>query len=123
MLLPEIEHRANTPRAAFITDSFIPPAGHNGRSVIPLTGGLACAIPSIMAARAIPSRKDRLITILVTPLMSCSARIPVYALLIPLAIPDGVRWGWFDAQGLLLTWVYRSGASLALSLAETRAQV
>jgi len=117
MLLSVLEDSGYMPRAAFITDRIMRAAGLNGRSVIPLTGGLACAIPSIMAARAIPSRKDRLITILVTPLMSCSARIPVYALLIPLAIPDGMRWGWFDAQGLLLTVVYMSGAILALSLA------
>lgn len=117
MLLSVLEDSGYMPRAAFITDRFMRAAGLNGRSVIPLTGGLACAIPSIMAARAIPSRKDRLITILVTPLMSCSARIPVYALLIPLAVPDGTRWGWFDAQGLLLTLVYMSGAILALLLA------
>jgi ferrous iron transport protein B len=117
MLLSVLEDSGYMPRAAFITDRLMRAAGLNGRSIIPLTGGLACAIPSIMAARAIPSRKDRLITILVTPLMSCSARIPVYALLIPLAIPDGTRWGWFDAQGLVLTLVYMSGAILALTLA------
>lgn len=117
LFLSILEDSGYMPRASFITDSLMRKAGLNGRSVIPLVGGLACAIPSIMAARTIPNIKDRLITIFVTPLMSCSARLPVYVLLISLIIPEHASIGIFDARGLLLTVVYLLGAIMALIVA------
>lgn len=117
LFLSILEDSGYMPRASFITDRLMRKAGLNGRSVIPLVGGMACAIPSIMAARTIPNLKDRLITIFVTPLMSCSARLPVYVLLISLAIPEGFTIGIFDARGLLLTLIYLLGAITALVLA------
>ncbi len=74
-------------RISFLTDRLMRSVGLNGRSVMPLISGMACAVPAIMAARTIQNRKERLITILVTPLMSCSARLPVYTILIALVIP------------------------------------
>jgi ferrous iron transport protein B len=117
LFLSILEDSGYMPRASFITDQLMRKAGLNGRSVIPLVGGMACAIPSIMAARTIPNVKDRLITIFVTPLMSCSARLPVYVLLISLAVPEDLSIGIFDARGLLLTAIYLLGAITAIVVA------
>src|SRR3546814_13174434 len=95
-------------RVIFLMDRIMRKVGLNGRSVVPLISGIACAVPAIMATRSIENWKDRLITILVTPLMSCAARLPVYVLLISLVVPDDrseerrvgkegvspVRYGW-----------------------------
>ena len=70
-----------------------------------LVGGLACAVPAVMAARALPDRRERLLTVLVTPLMTCSARLPVYAFLIAFVVPDGTLWG-LNRQGLFLYALY-----------------
>src|SRR5690606_19919892 len=76
-------------RITFMMDKIMRKVGLNGKSVVPMIGGLACAVPSIMAARTIENWKDRMITIMVTPLISCAARLPVYTLLISLIIPEG----------------------------------
>lgn len=100
-------------RVVFLTDKLMRPFGLNGKSVVPLISGIACAIPAVMAARNIGNHKDRLITILVTPLMSCSARLPVYVILIGLIIPDG-SLGPFNYQGLALMAMYLLGTVAAL---------
>lgn len=100
-------------RAVFLTDRLMRPFGLNGKSVVPLISGMACAIPAIMAARNIGNTKDRLITILVAPLMSCSARIPVYVVLIGLVVPDQKVW-LFNMQGLALMGMYLLGIVAAL---------
>jgi ferrous iron transport protein B len=91
--------------------------GLNGRSVMPLISGMACAVPAIMSARTIQNRKERLITIMVTPLMSCSARLPVYTILIGLVIPDTKIAGLFNLQGLVLMGLYLLGFFMALIVA------
>jgi ferrous iron transport protein B len=96
-------------RISFLTDRLMRSAGLNGRSVMPLISGMACAVPAIMAARTIQNRKERLITILVTPLMSCSARLPVYTILIALVIPRKFFLGIFSLQGLVLMGLYLLG--------------
>lgn len=104
-------------RASFLSDQLMRKLGLNGRSIIPLIGGFACAIPAIMATRTIRNRSERLATMLVVPLMSCSARIPVYILLISLIVPAGVLWGPIPAQTLLMTLAYFAGIIMALILA------
>lgn len=96
-------------RVAFLMDRTMRRFGLSGKSVIPLISGTACAVPAIMAARNIEHAKSRLITILVTPLMSCSARLPVYILLIGLAVPDKQVWGFLNLQGLALLALYVLG--------------
>lgn len=103
-------------RISFLTDRLMRSVGLNGRSVMPLISGMACAVPAIMAARTIQNRKERLITILVTPLMSCSARLPVYTILIGLVIPDK-SLGIFNLQGLVLMGLYLLGFFSALLVA------
>src|SRR6185436_2251242 len=83
-------------RVGFIMDRIMRPFGMNGKSIVPLISGMACAVPSIMAARSIENKKERLITILVTPLMSCSARLPVYTILIGMLVADGATLGPFN---------------------------
>jgi ferrous iron transport protein B len=104
-------------RASFITDRLMRKLGLNGRSIIPLIGGFACAIPSIMATRSIKSKRERLATMLVVPLMSCSARLPVYVLLVSVAIPFAEFWGPFHAQTFVITAAYMSGIVVAIILA------
>src|SRR5690606_35170713 len=87
-----------------------------GRSVMPLISGMACAVPAIMSARTIQNRKERLITIMVTPLMSCSARLPVYTILIGLIIPAKMFWI-FNLQGLVLMGLYLLGFFMAMLVA------
>ncbi len=96
-------------RISFLTDRLMRSVGLNGRSVMPLISGMACAVPAIMATRTIQNRKERLITILVTPLMSCSARLPVYTILIALVIPRKFFLGIFSLQGLVLMGLYLLG--------------
>lgn len=104
-------------RISFLTDRLLRSAGLNGRSVMPLISGMACAIPAVMAARTIENRKERLITILVTPLMSCSARLPVYVILISLVIPQQNYFGVVSLQGLVFLGLYLLGFFMALIVA------
>ncbi|MFA6261144.1 MAG: ferrous iron transport protein B [Bacteroidia bacterium] len=96
-------------RVGFIMDRIMRPFGMNGKSIVPLISGMACAVPSIMASRSIENKKERLITILVIPLMSCSARLPVYTLLIGMLVPEDMRWGPFNLHGIVLMFMYLIG--------------
>jgi len=93
-------------RVTFMMDKIMRKVGLNGKSVVPLIGGFACAVPSIMSTRTIENWKDRMITIMVTPLVACSARLPVYTLLIALVVPNKNIWWIFNLQGLALTGMY-----------------
>lgn len=104
-------------RAAFLMDRLMSKVGLHGKSFIPLLGSFACAIPGIMATRTIEHPKDRLVTILVAPLMSCSARLPVYTLLIAACIPDQPVLGPFRLPGLTMLGLYLLGILLALGMA------
>jgi ferrous iron transport protein B len=101
-------------RAAFLMDRIMGGAGLHGRAFIPLLSSFACAIPGIMATRTIDSRRDRLTTILVAPLMTCSARIPVYTLIIAAFIPQQTVWGFANLQGLVMFGLYAAGIISAL---------
>lgn len=101
-------------RVTFMMDKLMRSVGLNGKSVVPLISGIACAVPAIMATRTIENWKDRLITILVIPLMSCSARLPVYTLLIALVVPDQFVGGIFHLQGLVLMGMYLLGFVAAI---------
>lgn len=104
-------------RVSFIMDKMMRRFGLNGRSVIPLVSGVACAVPAIMSTRTISSWKERIITIMVTPLMSCSARLPVYTLLISLVVPPSKTEGFFNYQGLILMGLYLIGFIAAIAAA------
>ena len=93
-------------RVTFMMDKIMRKVGLNGKSVVPLIGGLACAVPSIMSTRNIENWKDRMITIMVTPLVSCSARLPIYTVLISLVVPDEKLGGFINMQGLVLMGMY-----------------
>ena len=93
-------------RVTFMMDKVMRKFGLSGKSVVPMIGSLACAVPSIMSARNIESWKDRIITIMVAPLVSCSARLPVYTLLISLVVPEKMIWGFLNLQGLTLMGMY-----------------
>ena len=105
-------------RVSFITDKVLRGFGLSGRSIIPLLSGAACAIPAVMSARTIPNFKERLITIMVVPLMSCAARIPVYTLLISMMIPSDQSWFIFNLQGLIMMGFYLIGFIAALAVAK-----
>ncbi len=111
-----LEESGYLPRAAFLLDRMMASAGLSGRSFIPLLSSFACAIPGIMATRSIQDPRDRLATILVAPLMTCSARLPVYALLIGAFIPQQQVWGVFNQQGLVLFGLYFAGVVSALAV-------
>jgi ferrous iron transport protein B len=111
-----LEESGYMSRIVFMTDRMVRPFGLSGRSVVPMISSAACAIPGVMGARSIPNFRDKLITIFVAPLMSCSARIPVYTLLIALVIPD-TYWGPFKLQGLVLFSMYALGLFTALGVA------
>lgn len=110
-----LEESGYLPRAAFLLDRMMASAGLSGRSFIPLLSSFACAVPGIMATRSIQDPRDRLATILVAPLMTCSARLPVYALLIGAFIPQG-KVGIFNQQGLVLFALYVAGILSALAM-------
>ncbi|WP_353131902.1 ferrous iron transport protein B [Pseudopedobacter sp.] len=101
-----LEETGYIARVTFMMDRLMRKVGLNGKSVVPMIGGLACAVPSIMAARTIENWKDRIITIMVVPLVSCSARLPVYTLLISLIIPEEKVFGIFNQQALVLMGLY-----------------
>jgi ferrous iron transport protein B len=103
-------------RAAFLMDRVMGGAGLHGRAFIPLLSSFACAIPGIMATRVIDNRRDRLTTILIAPLMTCSARIPVYTLIISAFIPDQQVWGWVNLRGLVMFGLYAAGIASALGV-------
>jgi ferrous iron transport protein B len=102
-------------RAAFLMDRIMGGAGLHGRAFIPLLSSFACAIPGIMATRVIDNRRDRVTTIMVAPLMTCSARIPVYTLIISAFLPDKQVWGWVGLQGLVMLGLYTAGIVSALA--------
>jgi ferrous iron transport protein B len=111
-----LEDSGYLPRAAFLLDRIMGKVGLSGRAFIPLLSSFACAIPGIMAARTIPSARDRLATIMIAPLMTCSARLPVYALLISAFIPRRAV-GIFNLQGLVLFVLYGAGVLAAMGVA------
>ena len=112
-----LEESGYLPRAAFLLDRMMFAAGLTGRSFIPLLSSFACAIPGIMATRSIADPRDRLTTILVAPLMTCSARLPVYTLLIAAFIPRRTVLGVFNLQGIVLFTLYFAGVASALAVA------
>jgi ferrous iron transport protein B len=112
-----LEESGYLPRAAFLLDRLMGGVGLSGRSFIPLLSSFACAIPGIMAARSIANPRDRLVTIMIAPLMTCSARLPVYALLIGAFIPKRQMWGGLELQGLVLSALYLAGIAGALGVA------
>jgi len=103
-------------RAAFLMDRIMGGAGLHGRAFIPLLSSFACAIPGVMAARVIDAKRDRLTTIMVAPLMTCSARIPVYTLIIGAFIPQQTVWGFANLQGLVMFGLYAAGIVSALAV-------
>ena len=109
-----LEESGYLPRAAFLLDKLMFKAGLSGRAFIPLLSSFACAVPGIMATRSISDPRDRFTTIMVAPLMTCSARLPVYALLIAAFIPAQTVWGIFNLQGLVLFGLYMAGIVSAL---------
>ncbi|MBX2955925.1 MAG: ferrous iron transport protein B [Cyclobacteriaceae bacterium] len=109
-----LEESGYMSRVVFLMDKIMRKFGLNGKSVVPLISGVACAIPAIMATRTIDNWKERTITILVTPLMSCSARLPVFTILIALIVPDKMVWHFFNLQGLALMGLYLLGFAAAL---------
>ncbi|MCW8040237.1 MULTISPECIES: ferrous iron transporter B [Acinetobacter] len=112
-----LEESGYLPRAAFLLDKLMFKAGLSGRAFIPLLSSFACAVPGVMATRSISDPRDRLVTILVAPLMTCSARLPVYALLISAFIPAKMVWGVLNLQGLVLFALYMAGIVSALIVA------
>jgi len=112
-----LEETGYLSRVVFIMDRVMRPLGLNGKSVVPLLSSVACAIPGVMSARTISDWKERMITIMVAPLMSCSARIPVYTLLIALVIPNEKIFGFMNVQGLVLFGLYALGTISALLIA------
>ncbi|OQP82872.1 ferrous iron transporter B [Xanthomonas phaseoli pv. syngonii LMG 9055] len=114
-----LEESGYLPRAAFLLDRMMSVAGLSGRSFIPLLSSFACAVPGIMSTRSIQDPRDRLATIMVAPLMTCSARLPVYALLIGAFIPQKTVWGIFNQQGLVLFGLYAAAIVSALLVSWT----
>lgn len=113
-LITILEDTGYMARISFLTDRLMRSVGLNGKSVMPMISGFACAIPAVMSARNIENRKERLLTILITPLMSCSARLPVYTILIGLVIPNNYLFGFIGVQGLVMLGLYLLGFVMAL---------
>jgi ferrous iron transport protein B len=113
-LITILEDTGYMARISFLTDRLMRSVGLNGKSVMPLISGFACAVPAIMSARNIENRKERLLTILITPLMSCSARLPVYTILIALVIPNTYYLGIFSLQALVMMGLYVLGFAMAM---------
>lgn len=116
-LITILEDSGYMARISFLTDKLMRKAGLNGKSVMPMISGYACAVPAIMTARNIENKKERLLTIMVTPLMSCSARLPVYTILIALVIPSKLYLGFLSLQGLVMMVLYLLGTVMALIVA------
>ncbi len=113
-LITLLEDTGYMARISFLTDRLMRSVGLNGKSVMPMISGFACAVPAIMSARRIENKKERLLTILITPLMSCSARLPVYTILISLVIPKTYLFGFLSVQGLVMMGLYLLGLVTAL---------
>ena len=113
-LITLLEDTGYMARISFLTDKLMRKAGLNGKSVMPMISGFACAVPAIMSARNIENKKERLLTIMCTPLMSCSARLPVYTILIALIIPQHLYFGFLSLQGLVMMALYLLGTVMAL---------
>src|ERR1700744_6171485 len=113
-LITVLEDTGYMARISFLTDKLMRKVGLNGKSVMPMISGFACGVPAIMSARNIENRKERLLTILITPLMSCSARLPVYTMLIALVIPRKDVLGIFGLQGLVMMGLYMLGLVMAM---------
>ena len=116
-LVTLLEDTGYMARISFLTDKLMRKVGLNGKSVMPMISGFACAVPAIMSARNIENKKERLLTIMITPLMSCSARLPVYTILIALVIPSKLYFGFLSLQGLVMMCLYLLGTVLALIVA------
>jgi ferrous iron transport protein B len=112
-----LEDSGYLPRAAFLLDRVMGTVGLSGRSFIPLLSSFACAVPGIMATRTITHWRDRLVTIMIAPLMTCSARLPVYALLIGAFVPEKTVGGVFNLQGLVMFGLYVGGILSAMAVA------
>lgn len=113
-LISILEESGYMARVVFLMDKIMRKFGLNGKSVVPLISGVACAIPAVMATRTIDNWKERIITIMVTPLMSCSARLPVFTIIIALVVPDQKLAGFFNLQGIALMGLYLLGFLAAL---------
>ncbi len=113
-LITILEDTGYMARISFLSDKLMRKVGLNGKSVMPMISGFACAVPAIMSARNIENKKERLLTILVTPLMSCSARLPVYTILISLVIPQKFYLGFLSQRGLVMMGLYLLGLVMAL---------
>lgn len=113
-LITLLEDTGYMARISFLTDKLMRKVGLNGKSVMPMISGFACAVPAIMSARNIENRKERLLTIMITPLMSCSARLPVYTILTALVIPSKLVLGFLSLQGLVMMALYLFGTVMAL---------
>jgi ferrous iron transport protein B len=116
-LITLLEDSGYMARISFLTDKLMRKVGLNGKSVMPMISAFACAVPAIMSARNIENQKERLLTILITPLMSCSARLPVYTILIGLIIPNTYYFGFLSLQGLVMMGLYVFGVAVALGVA------
>jgi ferrous iron transport protein B len=116
-LITLLEDTGYMARISFLTDKLMRKVGLNGKSVMPMISGFACAVPAIMSARNIENRKERLLTIMVTPMMSCSARLPVFTILIALVIPPRYYFGFLSLQGLVMMGLYLLGTVMALIVA------
>lgn len=116
-LITLLEDSGYMARISFLSDRLMRSVGLNGKSVMPMISGFACAVPAIMSTRNIENKKERLLTIMVTPLMSCSARLPVYTILIGLVIPSNYLLGFLSVQGLVMMGLYLLGLIMALIVA------
>lgn len=116
-LITILEDSGYMARISFLSDKLMRKVGLNGKSVMPMISGFACAVPAIMSARNIENKKERLLTILITPLMSCSARLPVFTILIGLVIPKENIFGFLSVQGLVMMGLYLLGVIMALAVA------
>lgn len=114
LMIGILEESGYMARISFLLDSIFNRLGLSGRSLIPLVGGVACAVPSILATRTITNVKEKLITVMVLPFMSCSARLPVYTLLISLIFPEDTYYAFFNLKGLVLLGLYLLGLWMAL---------
>jgi len=113
-LITLLEDTGYMARISFLSDKLMRKVGLNGKSVMPMISGYACAVPAIMSTRNIENQKERLLTILITPLMSCSARLPVYTILISLVVTDKYYFGFLSLQGLVMMGLYLLGTTMAM---------
>ena len=116
-LITILEDTGYMARISFLTDKLMRKVGLNGKSVMPMISSFACAVPAIMSTRNIENKKERLLTIMIAPLMSCSARLPVYIILISLVIPNTFYWGFISLHGLVMTGLYLLGIVMSLIVA------